>query len=357
MVSSVNVVGLRTDKTVRIYPNNEAVVFRNKISQSKPFSKTIRTDEGRWRWECWRLFLADPKTFEVSCLFMGLSLVRNFDNLVNPLPEKVLPCAEPKTRYGRKGITRSGARTVRCAAHLMQERYGQGRLTFATVTLPDMPRDMMARVHESWHKVVELYRLGVRRELEKQELPAEILSVSEIQEKRYRKSGVPVLHLHSIWVGRSPYGKWGISTKVHDHLWKKAVMAVVPGLSVSFKSAANLQEVHSSASAYLGKYMTKGASVVRNLIADGFEGWLPRQWWNASRALTDWVKRETVESSDFGDFLLTAADGNDKEVWDFHGHVTIDIGQQQPYWLATYGRLSTKTATELRDFIRLTKRN
>lgn len=331
------------------------MVFRNSISKIKPFVKAIRKDNYVWLSSCWKMYQEQPELFKNICLFMGLSLVNNFDNMINPLEDKVVPPEKAKARYGRKGITRSGARTVRQAAHLMQERWGSGRLTFATVTIPDLPRYEMSIVHEKWNEVVERYRLLVRRELQKNDLPADVLSVSEVQEKRYKKTGVPVLHLHSIWVGRLPYGKWAISTKLHDDMWRKAVSVAIPVVGISFKSAANLQEVRSSASAYLGKYMSKGAAVVRSLIDDGFEGWLPRQWWNATRELTRWVKRETLDTQDFGKFLIEATNGDSKEVWAFHGHVLIDIGEKQGYWLATYGRLNTVVAQELRDYIKLQK--
>lgn len=354
MAIKVNrVLGGSSDTTTRIFPNGECVVFRNSIKKTKPFVTSVRNETSSFREDCWRLYLTEPEALKAASLFMGLSLVRNFDSLLQPSRNEVSPTDGPIRRYGRKGITRSGARTVRQAAHLMQEKWGIGRLTFATVTVPNLPIDEMSIVHQCWNEVVERYRLLIRRELEKHDLPTHVLSVSEIQEKRYKKSGVPVLHLHSVWVGREPYGGWGISTEVHDEIWRKAISVAIPTVGVSFKSAANLQQVHSSAGGYLGKYMTKGTAVVRSMVEDGFEGWLPRQWWNASRELTQWVKAETVQSGAFGQFLREAAGGNDKSVWEFSGHVQIDIGDKQAYWLATYGRLNSVVAQEIREYIRL----
>lgn len=301
---------------------------------------------------------------------MGLSLVRNFDIAANPeiMPDSesqaeyellksqcglpsiydVAPVKKPTVRYGLKGITRRGARTVRCAAHLLQKTYGRGRLTFATVTVPNLPKEELRIVHERWHEVVEVYRLYIRRDLEKQGLRGEILSVSEIQDERHKETGIPILHLHSLWVGRLPYGGWAISTERHDDIWRKAIRLVIPKVRVSFKSAANLQEVRTSASAYLGKYMTKSGAAVTTAKDSGFADWLPRQWWNCTRSLKEWVKDETVESTVSSDFLLDAARANDKSVWEFYGEIGIDIGWSHDYWLASFGRLSGWAADGIR---------
>nr|CRY96880.1 hypothetical protein [uncultured prokaryote] len=355
MATSSNVLGGRSDLTTRIFPNGECVVFRNTIKKARPFTKAVRKFNYVWLFACWDMFQRDPELFRAVSLFMGLSLVRNFDNLLKPSSDKLAPTEKKARRYGRNGITRSGARTVRQGAYLMQKRFGIGRITFATVTLPDLPIETMGVVHDQWHKIVERYRLLIRRALKEDGLSGDMISVSEIQEKRYKKTGVPVLHLHSIWVGRLSYGQWSISTKAHDDIWRKAVGVAIKTVSVSFKSAANLQEVKSSAAGYLGKYMSKGAAVVSSLVDNGFDGWLPRQWWNMSRDLVRWVKAETLTTDEFGDFLRDAANGDSKDVWDFFGHVQIDIGEKQQYWLATYGRLNPVVAQELRDYINLTR--
>lgn len=348
------IIGKHGDKVTRLYPNGECVVYRQRIKKIKPVDRSNGNRESEWLWSCWQLYLTQPASFAAACLLMGLSLVRNFDKLASPLVDEVSPSVKVAGRYGGNGITRQGARTVRCAAHLMQKTYGSGRLTFATVTVPDMPAPAMARLHENWNKVVELYRLNIRRELQDQDLSGEIITVSEIQEKREKKSGLPVLHLHSIWVGRKPYGGWAVSTKRHDDIWRRAIKAVLPKVRISFKAAANLQEVHTSASGYLGKYMSKGAACVKALVEKGFGGWMPRQWWNCTRSLSRWVKHETLTTGEFSEFLLDAGNCEGKHVWEFVGHVVIDIGDKQDYWLATYGRLNTVIAQEIRDYIRLT---
>jgi len=339
----------------RVYPNGECVVFRDRIKKQVGPSRYEEAEPDSYIWAAWQIWCKYPELRRRYPFLMGLSLVQNFDSLSEPLPDKVSPGVKATKRYGLNGITRRGARTVRNAAHLLQKSFGRGRLTFATVTVPSLPMNQLRIVHENWNVVVERYRIIIKRALEKKNLPTYLLSVSEIQTKRHKKTGIPVLHLHSLWVGRDRYGLWGVTAEMHDNAWRNAIQAVIPGISVSFKSAANLQSVKSSAAGYLGKYMSKGGAAIEAVKNDGFGDWLPRQWWNCDRELVRWVDRETLEGTAPSELLLSASDMESKEVWEFVGHILIDIGERQQYWLATYGRLSTSAAQMARDMINLTK--
>lgn len=337
------------DRQVKLYPNGECVIYRRKIAKMEPVSRYKQLEERDWKFECWIMFLSSPKTFTIVNSLMGLSLLENFDKLIQQSSEQINPPEKASSRYGRKGISRTGARVVRCSAHLMQQAAGRDNLTFATVTMPNMPRKTMRLAQKSWGKIVEAYRREIGRELKRKGLRGEIITVSEIQEKRYANSGLPVLHLHSLWVGRKPGCHWVISPKLHDSIWERAVRRVIGNVGISFKSAANLQKVKSSASGYLGKYMTKGAAIVNKLVAEGFAEWLPKQWWNMTRSLKRWVDNETLEVPEIGGFLMDAAQREDKRIWSFVGHVSIDIGDMQEYWLATYGRLTPDAYKNLRQ--------
>lgn len=345
----------RSFAITRVYPNGECVIFRRKIKKQIGPSQYKKTESNSYLWNAWQLWCKNPDLRECYPFLLGLSLVRNFDNLANPLVDKVAPTPKTAKRYGLNGITRRGARTVRCSAHLLQKTFGKGRLTFATVTVPSLPMQQMRTIHEKWNVVVERYRLLIKRTLQKEGLPTHLLTVSEIQTKRHKKTGIPVLHLHSLWVGRSNGGKWGVSVKAHDDAWRKAVGSVVSVVGVGFKSAANLQAVKSSAAGYLGKYMSKGGVAIETLKSEGFGEWLPRQWWNANRELVRWVQRETCEGSAPSELLLESSKVEGKSVWEFVGHISIDIGGNAQYWLATYGRLSTSAANMAREMINLTK--
>lgn len=306
---------------------------------------------GGWLWAAWQTYLHDPIALQAACLHMGLSLVRNFDTMIENLQnESDLP-SESTARYGLNGITRRGARTVRNAAHVMQQECGKLNLTFATMTIPDLPAKQMAALHENWSRVVELYRLSIRRLLRRQGLSGEIVSASEVQEARYETTGIPVLHLHSVFQGRQPYHGWAMSPSDHDRIVRQTITTVVGEVKESFKSAGKLERVTSNAGGYLGKYMSKGTAVVRKLRADGFTGWMPHQWWNCTRSLSRRVEQQTIRADEFADFLLSATVGQGGDVWAYHGTVNIDIGAHEPYWLATYGRLRPAFLERLRGYI------
>lgn len=359
---SIVPVGSRFCRGVRVYPNGESVIWRKTVKKSAPLWSVEYKEGSLFRMACWQLYMQNRAALCAASLFMGLSLVSNFDRLANhsprlfplndydqeqdslwffpPSSEDVSPTPKCSARHGLKGIPRSAARIVRNASYLLQKKAGRQNLTFATVTVPTMPVEDMRILHENWSKVTELYRLGIRRALQKKGLSGETVGVSEIQEERCERTGLPVLHLHTVFQGRLPYGQWAVSTRTHDKVWRNAIRAVLPEALVSFKSAANLQEVRTSASNYLGKYMTKGVSSVQDVVRSGMSDWLPRQWWNLTRSLRAAVDKETIRADELAETLLIAAQRNDKLVWLFHGEVTIEIGDIAAYWVATYGRLT-----------------
>lgn len=374
---SVQPVGSRYSKAVRIFPNGECVIWRQRVRTSFPVGSSEYSEKALYALACWQLYCRDRETLKAAHLFMGLSLVSNFDRLANRPPSKaeveakeaeenalwffdqpsedVAPAPPTKRRYGLNGIPRKAARIVRNAAYLLQKNARRENLTFATVTVPTMPVEDMAVLHENWHKAVEIYRLGLKRRLQDAGLSGESVGVSEIQEERCNKTGLPVLHLHTVFQGRVPYGPWIISTKCHDELWRNAVKTVLPKALISFKSAANLQVVKTSAANYLGKYISKGVISVSAVKDAGMSDWLPRQWWNCTRSLSARVRAETIRADYVAEALIRACERNNESIWHFWGEVLIDIGEKQGYWLATYGRLTTSAQETIREFTRYPK--
>lgn len=367
---SIAPVGLPYAESVKVFPNGECVIWRNRIKKVVLARKPKGNEASTFLWHAWRLYQVERKAFSVACLYMGLSLLQNFDRLAKPSDSRLIkmrvikgklrksiwsctlkqlsPVKEPVRRYGLKGISRRAARTIRNAAHLMQESIGRENLTFATVTVPALPIEQMATLHKNWHKVVESYRLAITRRLKDEGVCEDIVIVSEVQEKRHEKTGIPVLHLHALFQGRRPFGKWLISTETHDDITRAALERGAGSIGVSLKSAAQFQQVHSSAGAYLGKYMSKGRANIEALVEQGFADWMPKQWWSMTRHIRQEVDRQTLRPDGLAQFLLSAAYADDKEVWSFHGEVTMDIGQNQAYWLATYGRLNSVFAATVR---------
>lgn len=331
----------------KLFPNGEVALWRPKRLKEERLVPARSEHQQAYQAALVAVAFGEPGVWELVSPTLGLSMLRNSDISKNPLASRDSEGSvlaeegdRPKTRYGTKGITRFGARIVRNAAHLIENERGHSWCSFATVTVPDLPMEQMAMVHENWDSVVELYRLGLRRTLQNNGLSGEIVTVSELQEKRYKRTGVPVLHLHSVFVGRTGRGKWAVSTERHDRLWLNALNAVL-GIKLSKAPAScNIQRVNKSAEGYIGKYMSKGSNLVKELVAKGFSGWLPKQWWSCTHSLRKRIDAKTRRIHELADFLYDAADVEGGNIWKFHCDVTYEVTEDCTIVIARYGRLT-----------------
>jgi hypothetical protein len=273
---------------------------------------------------------------------MGLSNVCNFDK------KKNLP-----SRYGLKGITSKGRRIVRNACYLLEKEVDRRFLTFATVTLPELPYEQMIAVHASWHKVVEAYRREIRRELINHGLSGEMIGVSEIQPKRWEKTGMPVLHCHFVWHGRKRGENWAIATSKHDEIWKRAVKTVIADLDADFSSAANLQPVRKSAENYLSKYMSKGGAAIAEVVSSGLSDLLPRQWWSCSRALSRRIAKQLRIFSQGTQWLLERANMVDGDFFDYFVNIEVPGKTGELINVGYYGKLSSTANALVRQVLSL----
>lgn len=333
----------------RLYPNGECVIFKPRAFQMEPMAPAHEYDEAGLYCACMRAYgglgilaLCMPQA-------LGLSPLRNFDKLLEPGAPTNEGVPSVVKRYGVHGITSSGARVVRNAAHLIESEGGKGRAVFATCTVPSLPMEAMRILHEKWHKVVELYRLGVKRVLTDNDLSGELITVSEVQEKRYERTGIPVLHIHSLFIGKSRSGRWAISTKDHDRIWTRVIAHVVGTDHFDASACCNLQRVKKSCEGYIGKYMTKGSKCVRKMCADGFTGWLPKQWWSCARTLRARVNAQTRDIDSMAEWLNDMADEKSGDVWLWHRDVSIEMRDGCDITIARYGRLTPQQTTQIQN--------
>jgi hypothetical protein len=110
---------------------------------------------------------------------------------------------EKRGRYGKHGITGFGKRFVKNACILLQQRYGKRRLGFATATLPDMGVSSLKVIISNLSDVVRRFYQKLRRICEKRGCQFIYVGVVEIQEKRFQTSGLPVPHLHFVYVSKA----------------------------------------------------------------------------------------------------------------------------------------------------------
>lgn len=338
------------DLGAKLWPNGEIAIWQHKTFKMDAPSSGPTRSQIDYRMALFRLYQQCPEEAENILGALGLSTHPIFDSLSSEGNVVESGDTKRRTRKGGKGITSYGGRMVRNAAHVLQSEAGKGRLVFATVTLPNLPMEQMRVVHENWDQVTEYYRLNIRRMLQRQGLSGEMVTVSEIQEKRYKKTGLPVLHLHSVFVGKTRIGKFAITTEDHDDAWFRACASLIDIERHEISSACNLQRVKKDAGAYLGKYMSKGVKTVEKIAADGFGGWLPKHWWNCTRSLSARVKSQTRRVDDMADWLDSVADLPGNDVWIWHRKVVLTFDDGTDFTVARYGRLSMRQTTEIQAY-------
>lgn len=223
---------------------------------------------------------------------------------------------------------------------MLQRDYGNKFLTFSTVTLPNLAEDDMKALHESWHQLVELYRLKMGRALRSKGLPGQMVGVTEIQEKRWERSQAPILHCHFVFVGRQRGHGWAVSTEAHDLLWSQAIETVL-GKSIGLAHAScQLKRVDGKPGTYLGKYVSKGAQTVEKVKGKGLEHWLPKQWWNCSRRMTRQIEKEKKTFERGSQQLLVLDKEASGLVWSWYRDFSVDFEDGASVFMARYGCLS-----------------
>jgi hypothetical protein len=343
-------VGAKKDLQVKLYPNGECAVYKAKgyVPEGvRPYEQTEQTIETM---RIFRMMCKTPELFQYAPLLLGLSPLWNFD-IANKRLAIVNEDGHPPTvQYGRNGITSYGARRVRNAAYLLQEQFGKFRCVFATATLPDLPLEQMELIHRRFNQVVDHYRLGLKRLLQDKGLSGEIVGVTEVQEKRYERTGIPVLHIHSVFVGKDASGKWAISPQAHDDIWRRALGVAIGYEPPELTSACNLSRVRKDAESYLGKYMTKGVASVGRIISGGFSGWLPKQWWSCSRSLSQRVDAGTIQADDFAECLLESMESDGSGLWIWHRKIELVKDGGEKITIAYYGKLRRETVQGIRAY-------
>jgi hypothetical protein len=195
---------------------------------------------------------------------------------------------EIRGSYGKHGITGFGKRVVKNGALLLERKYGKARLGFVTCTLPTFPEDIQKGVNAHWSEITRRFYQKVKRQLKKVSQPFIYTGVTEIQEKRFKNYGMPVPHIHFVYLSRSnSRSKYWIYICHLHRAWNEAIGEVLNTISPDFVhgrdsryASVHAKRVQKSASAYLGKYMTKGCNVCSKMKEQGWEEF-PKQWWTA----------------------------------------------------------------------------
>jgi hypothetical protein len=237
-----------------------------------------------------------------------------------------------RCRRGQSGISKYGGKLVRNAAYALQQSVARERLTFATLTLPNVSVEESYEITEDWSEVCRVFTQRLRRALRRNRLPGEIVGVTEVQEKRMALTGIFGLHLHLVFVGRRKNHGWAITPKEIKEMWKSALSRhlVNPLDFYDWRACENLQPVRKDASSYLGKYLSKGLKSCQRIkaIAPGVH--LPTSWYVCTVSLRKEVKKKTLRVSGWmGAVLADILASREEEFVAYSSTVCIDVGGGQ----------------------------
>jgi hypothetical protein len=109
-------------------------------------------------------------------------------------------------------------------------------------------------------------------------------------------------HLHFIYVckTRAHEKKFNILAGTLRRYWKESMTQVIEKFAgdvdktVDFNSSIDATVIKKSAASYLGKYMSKGGKIIKELQEKGLTEHLPSQWWTASTLMKKMFKESII---------------------------------------------------------------
>ena len=179
---------------------------------------------------------------------------------------------------------------VRSALFWLQWRWCKWNLSFLTCTLPSLCPVHMTKATTKWGEITRRYKQELERELERSGLDGEVVLVTEIQEERYRETGVIAPHLHIVFRGRKSHGDdWAVSKERARELWENVLSAVLKQ-RIEAPASTRIESIRKSVENYLSKYMSKGGEIIKEIVTNGDKDKLPPAWWGMTNTLRSRVK-------------------------------------------------------------------
>lgn len=259
-----------------------------------------------------------------------------------------------RSKRGQVGISTHGKKLVRNAALRLEREVGKDLLTFLTLTIPGLQQQGALNICQNWASIVRVFQQRLKRALISAGLPGEMVGVTEVQEKRFKETNVPALHLHLLFQGRDYYKTWALRPVEIREMWKDAIRPYLPLSDGEFywQAMENVQRVKHSAAGYLGKYMSKGVSVVNAIHEVVPDIVLPTCWYICSRSLRCKVRKNITyfTSKAFPSFETMVCSNCISEDILWIRPVDLDIGNNKVHRVGYIGRMSYS----LLDIIRST---
>lgn len=196
---------------------------------------------------------------------LGLSLPNNSHNSsettidsVNPGGETPTVAVKPrinKAPRGSGGLTTYGAKMIRSACQLIQEKAEQRPVAMLTLTLPSMDTDQLAKANKSWSEIMRQFNQELRRELERAGLPLDYVYATE-----WQKRGA--LHAHIVFIASqnkviTSASQYPISKSWFKETWQR-ILSNVLNENYNCNAATRIEKVKTAVGAYMSKYLSKG---------------------------------------------------------------------------------------------------
>jgi hypothetical protein len=179
--------------------------------------------------------------------------------------------------------------------YLLEQRYGKNRLSFLTLTLPDLTSEDLLKCSENWGRMTDELLKALRKYVEYTKKGIfEYVYCTEIQTKRLELRGEYAPHIHIVMLGKD--GKnWYITPKKIRSIWATIIARCVGHRSFDTSALENLQRIRRSAAAYLGKYLSKGIFKQQDTTGESEkQGKIHTQWGGMSRVISRLIKSCTI---------------------------------------------------------------
>lgn len=196
-----------------------------------------------------------------------------------------------KLKRGSKGVSSYGKRCVRSGLTLLEKRFGRGCISFGTATLPPMETHELETICLSWSDITRKFFQELTRLLERRGLSKDFVQVTEIQEKRYLAWGQVCPHLHWVMQGKlTTRSHWLILPDEIRLLWAR-ILSNCLGREVDCQAATRIEKPRKSLAVELGKYMSKGGKIIKQILDSDHAHLLPSSYWGCSNPLRKEIKK------------------------------------------------------------------
>lgn len=257
---------------------------------------------------------------------------------------------KPTRKNGKKGITAYGKRVVRNLAQYIQEKHGRKRVGFFTLTLPELPPPVLVAVCQKWSDLQRKYFQKLARYHKKLKKPFYYVSVTEIQSRRWERTGNPGYHIHyvcPVYKMSFSRGDYLVTAEWMREAWQSVLQNFINSLQldgveyICTAPRVGCELIKKSASAYLGKYMSKGGDLVSEVVAEMGEDCIPGQWWSCSSCLRRWFKSAIRPlSPDTIGFLFNLCNGEDCPFICYSHRKYIHLPHRGDVCISLSGRIS-----------------